>query len=72
MLVDIYIYIRTKCGSIYRYYYRYGVIDIVLGKIVDAKFLGVDVNRRALHLAEMNKKENNLSNIIDNNIYVFR
>lgn len=41
----------------------YGVIDIVLGKIVDAKFLGVDVNRRALHLAEMNKKENNLSNI---------
>ena len=41
----------------------YGVIDIVLGKIVDANFLGVDVNRRALHLAEMNKKENNLSNI---------
>ena len=41
----------------------YGVIDIVLGKIVDAKFLGVDVNRRALHLAEMNKKENKLSNI---------
>ncbi len=41
----------------------YGVIDIVLGKIVNANFLGVDVNRRALHLAEMNKKENNLSNI---------
>ena len=41
----------------------YGVIDIVLGKIVDANFLGVDVNRRAIHLAEMNKKENNLSNI---------
>lgn len=41
----------------------YGVIDIVLGKLVDAKFLGVDVNRRALHLAEMNKKENKLSNI---------
>ena len=41
----------------------YGVIDIVLGKIVDANFLGVDVNRRALHLADMNKKENSLSNI---------
>ena len=41
----------------------YGVIDIVLGKIVDANFLGVDVNRRALHLADMNKKENGLSNI---------
>jgi len=49
----------------------YGVIDIVLGKIVDANFLGVDVNRRALHLAEMNKKENNLSNInfIESNCY---
>ena len=49
----------------------YGVIDVVLGKIVDANFLGVDVNRRALHLAEMNKKENNLSNInfIESNCY---
>ena len=41
----------------------YGVIDIVLGKMVNANFLGVDVNRRALHLADMNKKENGLSNI---------
>ena len=41
----------------------YGVIDIILGKLVDAEFLGVDVNRRALHLAEMNKKENKLTNV---------
>lgn len=41
----------------------YGVIDIILGKIVDAEFLGVDVNRRALHLADMNKKENKLNNV---------
>ncbi len=41
----------------------YGVIDIILGKIVDANFLGVDVNRRALHLAEMNKKENHVNNV---------
>lgn len=41
----------------------YGVIDIVLGKIVDANFMGIDVNRRALHLAKMNMKENKLSNI---------
>lgn len=49
----------------------YGVIDIVLGKIVDADFLGVDVNRRALHLAEMNKKENKLLNVnfIESNCY---
>lgn len=49
----------------------YGVIDVVLGKIVDANFLGVDVNRRALHLAEMNKKENRLNNVnfIESNCY---
>lgn len=41
----------------------YGVIDIILGKLVDAEFLGVDVNRRALHLAEMNKKENKINNV---------
>lgn len=41
----------------------YGVIPIVLSKIVDAEFMGVDVNKRALHLAEMNKKENKCSNI---------
>jgi len=49
----------------------YGVIDIVLGKLVDAEFLGVDVNRRALHLAEMNKKENKINNVnfIESNCY---
>lgn len=49
----------------------YGVIDIILGKIVNASFLGVDVNRRALHLANMNKKENNITNInfIESNCY---
>lgn len=41
----------------------YGVIDIIFGKIVSGNFLGVDVNRRALHLAEMNKKENNVNNV---------
>lgn len=49
----------------------YGVIDVILGKIVDANFLGVDVNRRALHLAEMNKKENKVTNVnfIESNCY---
>lgn len=41
----------------------YGVIDIIYGKLVDGNFLGVDVNRRALHLAEMNKKENKVNNV---------
>ena len=38
----------------------YGVIPIILTRIVDKieSFDAVDVNKRALHLAEMNKKEN--------------
>ena len=49
----------------------YGTIDVILGKLVDASFLGVDVNRRALHLAEMNKKENKLDNVtfLESNCY---
>lgn len=41
----------------------YGVIDIILGKIINANFEGVDVNRRALHLADMNKELNRVSNV---------
>ena len=41
----------------------YGVIDIILSKITNASYEGVDVNKRALHLAEMNAKLNNISNV---------
>lgn len=41
----------------------YGVVSIILSKFLDANFDAVDVNRRALHLAEMNKKRNSVSNI---------
>lgn len=41
----------------------YGVIDIILSQITDASYEGVDVNKRALHLAEMNAKLNNISNV---------
>jgi len=41
----------------------YGVIDIILGKITTANYEGVDVNKRALHLADMNIKLNNVSNV---------
>ena len=34
----------------------YGVVSIILSRFVDASFDAVDVNRRALHLAEMNMK----------------
>ena len=41
----------------------YGVVSIILSKFLDAKFDAVDVNRRALHLAEMNMKKNSVSGI---------
>lgn len=41
----------------------YGVIDISLGKVTDAFYEGIDVNRRALHLAEMNAKLNGVDNV---------
>lgn len=41
----------------------YGVIDITLGKVTDAFYEGIDVNRRALHLAEMNAKLNGVDNV---------
>lgn len=41
----------------------YGVIDIILGKITDAVYEGIDVNKRAIHLAEMNAKLNKINNV---------
>lgn len=41
----------------------YGVVSIILSKFVNATFDAVDVNKRALHLAEMNKKKNSVSGI---------
>ncbi len=41
----------------------YGVLGIVINKLTSCDVDLVDVNRRALHLAEINAKENNCSNI---------
>lgn len=41
----------------------YGVIDIILGKQVDANFEGIDVNLRAVSLAEKNALENQVKNV---------
>lgn len=49
----------------------YGVIDIILSKVTNASFEGIDVNLRALHLASMNVKLNNVSNVkfYESNVY---
>ena len=41
----------------------YGVVSIILSKLIDVRIDAVDVNRRALHLMEMNIKLNKVSNI---------
>ncbi len=49
----------------------YGVIDIILSKVTNASFEGIDVNLRALHLASRNVKLNNVSNVkfYESNVY---
>lgn len=49
----------------------YGAISIIVSKLTNLSVDGVDVNRRALHLAEMNKKENNVDkvNFFESNCY---
>ena len=41
----------------------YGVVSIILSKLTNGNFDAVDVNRRALHLSEMNMKLNHASGI---------
>ena len=49
----------------------YGVIGIIISKITKCHVDGVDVNKRALHLADMNKKENGVPDVtfIESNCY---
>ena len=49
----------------------YGVVSIILSKLTDASYDGVDVNRRALHLCEMNKTLNKCDkvNFFESNVY---
>ena len=41
----------------------YGAIGCIVNKLTDSEVLMIDVNKRAVHLANMNIKENKLSNI---------
>lgn len=49
----------------------YGVVSIILSKLINASFDAVDVNRRALHLTEMNIKLNKTGgiNCFESNAY---
>ncbi len=49
----------------------YGVVSIILSKLTDANMDGVDVNKRALHLCELNKNLNRAvnTNFFESDIY---
>ena len=48
----------------------YGFIGITISKIMNNSFDMIDINKRALHLTNINIKENNVSaNIYESNIY---
>ena len=55
--------IKEMAGDILDLGCGYGVVSVILSKFIDANFDAVDVNKRALHLAEMNAKLNKVSNI---------
>lgn len=41
----------------------YGAIGIILSSLVNIEYEGIDINKRAIHLANMNARENNCSNL---------
>lgn len=49
----------------------YGPIGIVLSRLVDCSVLMIDVNKRALHLADRNIQENHVSNVstLESDVY---
>lgn len=48
----------------------YGLIGITLAKIKNCDLTMIDINKRALHLTEMNLKNNKINaNVIESNIY---
>ena len=55
--------IKNMSGDVLDLGCGYGVVSIILSKFINATFDAVDVNKRALHLAEMNKKKNSVSGI---------
>ena len=63
--------VRELHGDILDLGCGYGVVSIILSKLVRANFDGVDVNKRALHLCEMNKNINYSQNVnfFESNIY---
>ena len=70
LLIKTYLDNSKKTGNVLDIGCGYGVIGIVINKIKGQEIEQVDVNKRALHLTEMNNKENKTkSKVYESNIY---
>lgn len=61
LLVDTYLKNKKSINNFLDVGCGYGFISILLSKILDVKGVGIDVNRRALKLAEENAKLNKVN-----------
>lgn len=70
LLVETYLRVGKKNVSLLDVGCGYGFIGLTLAKLSNTDSTLVDVNRRALHLAQMNSKQNGVnSTIYESNIY---
>lgn len=63
--------LRELHGNILDLGCGYGVVSIILSKFINATFDAIDINKRALHLAEINMKKNSSYgiNFFESNVY---
>ena len=70
LLIEKYFELGKKNKKILDVGCGYGLIGITLTKIMDTKTTMIDINKRALHLSEMNAKANKVDVLIkESNIY---
>lgn len=70
LLINTYLDNCKKTGEVLDVGCGYGVIGIIINKINGQKVEQIDINKRALHLTEMNNKENKTNNkVYESNIY---
>lgn len=70
LLINTYLSYGKKTGTVLDVGCGYGVIGITVNKINNQVVEQIDINKRALHLTEMNNKRNKTENkIYESNIY---
>lgn len=70
LLLETFLRNHTQSGSILDVGCGYGLMGIVLAKVLQANVTMIDVNKRALHLTKRNLENNKLkADVFESNIY---